>query len=257
VIDDINLGITHVVRGEDHVSNSAVQIQMFEALGSSAPQFAHAALLVAAEGKMSKRLGSYGVTHLREEGVEPMALLSLLARIGTSQPVEPVPGLAELARDFDFAHFGRAPAHFDPHDVELINARLIHQMDYGEVKHRLPEGARQEDWELVRPNIERVGEFDGWMPVIHGEIDPPDLDQDERALVREAAAIAQDIDWSNEPWKQLATRLKEATGQKGRALFHPLRAAITGLESGPEMAGLAVAIGKDKVVARLKAAAKR
>jgi glutamyl-tRNA synthetase len=98
----------------------------------------------------------------------------------------------------------------------------------GEVKDRLPDGARQEDWELVRPNLERVGDFNGWMPVLHGEIEPPDLGHDERALVREAAAIAQDIDWSSEPWKQLTGRFKEATGQKGRALFHPLRLAITG-----------------------------
>src|SRR5678816_221465 len=113
VIDDVDLGITHVVRGEDHVSNSAAQIQMFEALGATPPEFAHEALLVAAEGKLSKHLGSYGAKMLREEGVEPMAMLSLLARIGTSQPVEPIASLVELARDFDFAHFGRAPAHFD------------------------------------------------------------------------------------------------------------------------------------------------
>jgi glutamyl/glutaminyl-tRNA synthetase len=119
VIDDIDLGITHVVRGEDHVSNSAVQIQMFEALASKPPRFAHEALLVAAEGKLSKRLGSYGAEHLREEGVEPIALLDVLARIGTSQPVEPLASLDELAEGFDFSTFGRAPAHFDPHEVEL------------------------------------------------------------------------------------------------------------------------------------------
>jgi glutamyl-tRNA synthetase len=257
VIDDIDLGITHVVRGEDHVSNSAVQIQMIEALGGKPPAFAHEALLVAAEGKMSKRLGSYGVRHLREEGVEPMALLCLLARIGTSQPVEAVSNLEDMARDFDFAFFGRAPAHFDPHDVELLNARLVHQMDFGEVKDRLPAGARKEDWELIRPNIERVGQFADWMPVLCGEIQAPDLDDDERALVREAAAIAREIDWSNPPWKALTGRLKETTGLKGRALFHPLRAAITGRDSGPEMAGLVEAIGKDRAVARLEAAAKR
>ena len=130
MIDDVDLKITHIVRGEDHVTNSATQIQMFEALGAKPPSFAHEALLVAAEGKLSKRLGSYGAEHLREEGVEPMAMLSLLARIGTSQPVEPIASLDELARDFDFAHFGRAPAHFDPHDVELLNARLLHKLDF-------------------------------------------------------------------------------------------------------------------------------
>ena len=130
VIDDVDLKITHVVRGEDHVSNSASQIQMFEALGSKPPHFAHEALLIAAEGKLSKRLGAYGVEHLREEGFEPIALLDVLARIGTSQPIEPIASLDDLAETFDFSTFGRAPAHFDPHEVELVNARLLHQLDY-------------------------------------------------------------------------------------------------------------------------------
>src|SRR5438309_3128792 len=151
VIDDVDLGVTHVVRGEDHVSNSAVQIQMFEALDSEPPAFAHEALLVAAEGKLSKRLGSYGAEHLREEGVEPMALLSVLARIGTSQPVEPINSLDELARDFDFAHFGRAPAHFDPQEVVLVNSRLLHKLDHAQIADRLPKGATEEDWLLLRP----------------------------------------------------------------------------------------------------------
>src|SRR5215213_6851693 len=130
VIDDVDVVVTHIVRGEDHVSNSAAQIQMFEALGAKPPEFAHEALLVAAEGKLSKRLGSYGTEHVRAEGVEPMAMLSVLARIGTSQPVEPVATLEELAEGFDFSTFGRARAHLDPHDIELVNARLLHKLDY-------------------------------------------------------------------------------------------------------------------------------
>jgi glutamyl-tRNA synthetase len=257
VIDDIDLGITHVVRGEDHVSNSAAQIQMFEALGSEPPHFAHEALLVAAEGKLSKRLGSYGTEHVREEGVEPIALLAVLARIGTSLPVEPAAALNELAETFDFSTFGRAPAHFDPHEVELVNARLIHTLDFDAVRDRLPASASEEDWRLIRPNLERVGEFADWLAVLHGEIEPPDLNHEERSVVREAVPIAAGIDWSDEPWKQLTGAVKEATGQKGRALFHPLRFAITGRDSGPEMAGLIEAIGKERVVRRLEAAAKR
>ena len=257
VIDDIDLGITHVVRGEDHVSNSAVQIQMFEALGASAPAFAHEALLVAAEGKLSKRLGSYGVQQLREEGLEPMALLSVLARIGTSQPVEPMTSLDALAEVFDFAHFGRAPAHFDPHEVELVNARLVHGLGYESVRDRLPAGASAEDWALIRPNLQRVEDFAEWMPVLDGEIEPSELGHDERALAREAAAIAAGLDWGEEPWRQMTDRLKASTGQKGRALFHPLRLAITGRDSGPEMAGLVERIGKERVVSRLEAAARR
>jgi glutamyl-tRNA synthetase len=257
VIDDIDLGISHIVRGEDHVSNSATQIQMFEALGAKPPEFAHEALLVAAEGKLSKRLGSYGAQHLRAEGVEPMAMLSVLARIGTSQAVEPVTGLDELAAGFDFSHFGRAPAHFDPHDVELINARLLHKLEYSAVADRLPADASEEDWLLLRPNLERLSDFAGWFDVLHGEIDPPELSHDERLLVRDAAAAAESLDWSDEPWRALTGELKQSTGKKGRELFHPLRLALTGRESGPEMAGLVAAMGKDRAIHRLEAAAKR
>jgi len=257
VIDDVDLGVTHVVRGEDHVSNSATQIQMFEALGAKPPEFAHEALLVAAEGKLSKRLGSYGTEHVRAEGVEPMAMLSVLARIGTSQPVEPVATLEELAEGFDFSTFGRAPAHFDPHEVELVNARLLHKLDYGAIADRLPAGASEEDWLLLRLNLERIADFESWFEVLHGEIDLPELSHDERLLVREAAGLAGELDWSADPWRDLANAVKSATGKKGRELFHPLRVALTGRESGPEMAGLVRRMGKDRAIRRLEAAAKR
>jgi glutamyl-tRNA synthetase len=257
VIDDIDLGITHVVRGEDHVSNSAVQIQMFEALGSTPPAFAHEALLVAAEGKLSKRLGSYGAEQVREQGIEPMALLDVLARIGTAQPVEPIASLNELAETFDFSTFGRAPAHFDAHEVELINARLLHKLEFAAVADRLPDGATEEDWLALRGNLERLGDFSDWQQVLHGEIDPPDLGHDERLLVKEGAAVAERLDWSGEPWRSLGDALKRSTGKKGRELFHPLRLALTGRESGPEMAALLKQIGKERAVRRLEAAAKR
>jgi len=256
VIDDIDLRVTHIVRGEDHVTNSAAQIQMFEALGAKPPHFAHEALLVAAEGKLSKRLGSYGAEHLREEGVEPLAMLDVLARIGTSQPVEPAT-LEQLADTFDFAHFGRAPAHFDPHDVELLNARLLHQTDFAAVCDRLPPGATSEDWLLIRPNLERLADFGPWFEVLRGEVDAPELAHDERLFMRDAASFAEGLDWSNDPWLALTTELKAISGKKGRDLFHPLRLALTGRESGPEMAGLFSAMGKERAVARLKAAARR
>jgi glutamyl-tRNA synthetase len=257
VIDDVDLGITHIVRGEDHVSNSAAQIQMFEALGAEPPQFAHEALLVAAEGKLSKRLGSYGVEHVREERVEPIALLDVLARIGTSQPVEPIATLGELAETFDFSTFGRAPAHFDPHEVELVNARLLHQLDYAEVADRLPAEATEEDWLLLRPNLQRLSDFASWLEVLHGEIETPELAHDERLLMKDAVAIAETLDWSAEPWRKLTSELKESTGKKGRELFHPLRLALTRRESGPEMAGLVERMGKERALQRLAAAAKR
>ena len=257
VIDDVDLGVTHVVRGEDHVSNSAAQIQMFEALGSKPPEFAHEALLVAAEGKLSKRLGSYGAEHLRQEGVEPMALLDVLARIGTSQPVEPIASLDELAETFDFSTFGRAPAHFDPHDVELVNARLLHHLDYAAVADRLPEEAGEQDWLALRGNLGRLADFSSWFAVLHGDIDPPELAHDERLLVKDAAAMAEKLDWSAEPWRALTSELKQTSGRKGRELFHPLRLALTGRDSGPEMAPLLAAMGQDRAVRRLEAAARR
>ena len=257
VIDDVDLGITHVVRGEDHVSNSAAQIQMFEALGAPPPTFAHEALLVAAEGKLSKRLGSYGAEHVRAEGVEPMAMLSVLARIGTSLPVEPVASLDELAAGFDFATFGRAPAHFDPHEVELVNARLLHKLDFSAVDERLPAAATEEDWLLLRPNLERLSDFPDWFAVLHGDIDPPELSHDERLLVKDAAGIAETLDWSAEPWRVLTGELKQTSGKKGRELFHPLRLALTGRESGPEMAGLVERMGRERAIRRFDAAANR
>jgi glutamyl-tRNA synthetase len=257
VIDDVDLGITHVVRGEDHVSNSAAQIQMFLGLGARPPQFAHEALLVAAEGKLSKRLGSYGAEHLRAEGVEPMAMLSVLARIGTSQPVEAVTTLDELAASFDFSTFGRAPAHFDPKEVELINARLLHKLDYATVADELPDSATEEDWLLLRPNLERISDFAEWYAVLRGDVEAPDFSHDDRLLLKDAAAAAEKLDWANEPWRALTDELKQTSGKKGRELFPPLRLALTGRESGPEMAGLVARMGRDRAVRRLEAAAKR
>ena len=257
VIDDIGLGITHVVRGEDHVTNSATQTQMFEALGATPPRFAHEALLVAAEGKLSKRLGSYGAEHLRAEGIEPMAMLSVLARIGTSQPVEPVASLDELAESFDFGTFGRAPAHFDPREVEAINAKLLHRASYEEVANAILFDISEQDFDLLRGNISKLSDLEGWLAVLHGEIEPPNLSHEERLLVKDAAAAAEKIDWSAEPWRSLTEEVKASTGKKGRELFHPLRLALTGRESGPEMAGLVSAMGRDRAVRRLEAAARR
>ena len=254
VIDDIDLSITHIVRGEDHVSNSAVQLQMFAALGAEPPHFAHEALLVAAEGKLSKRLGSTGVDALRDAGIEPMALNSLLARLGTSQPVEARASLNELAEDFDFATFGRAPAHFDLHEVEQLNAKLLHQLDYPQVAERLPEGIGEAEWLVLRGNLAHLDEAAEWVPVIHCLIAPPEVVPDDKVLIEEAARVADAIDWSEDPWHALTDRLKESTGRKGRALFRPLRLALTGRESGPEMAPLLKLIGKERALERLTAA---
>ena len=256
VIDDIAMGVTHIVRGEDHVSNSATQLQMFAALGAVPPILAHEALLVAAEGKLSKRLGAVGVEAVRESGLEPIALLALLARLGTSQPVEPLASLGELASGFDFAHFGRAPAHFDLADVALLNARLLHTLDFAAVTDRVPQDASEADWLLLRGNCERLSDFAKWRAVLDGETPVPALSDDDRAFIAQAAEVAATLDWTADPWHALADALKSASGRKGRALFHPLRLALTGQDNGPEMAGLLKRIGQDLAAGRLTAASR-
>jgi glutamyl-tRNA synthetase len=255
VIDDIDLGITHIVRGEDHVSNSAVQLQMFDALGASPPHFAHEALLVAAEGKLSKRLGSTGIDAMREAGIEPMALLSLLARLGTSQPVEARAHLVELAEGFDFSTFGRAPAHFDLNEVEQLNGKLLHHLDYADVADRLPEAIGDAEWQVLRGNLAHLDEAAEWVPVLHCLIAPPEVVPDDKPLIEEAARLAGTVDWTADPWHALTDALKTSTGRKGRALFRPLRLALTARESGPEMGPLLKLIGKERALERLTAAA--
>ena len=253
VIDDIDLAITHVLRGEDHVTNSAVQLQMFAALGAAPPALAHTALLVADEGKLSKRLGSSGVDELRAAGIEPMALNSLLARLGTSQPVEARATLAELAVGFDLTTFGRAPAHFDQADVEQLNMKLLHHLDFADIADRLPAGMTEGDWLLLRGNVDHLAELADWLPVLDGDLPAAETADEDRAFLAQAASIAADLDWSGEPWAELAAALK-ATGRKGKSLFLPLRRALTGRDSGPEMAPLLKRIGKDRAVARLNVA---
>lgn len=251
-IDDIELGITHVVRGEDHVSNTALQLQMFAAMGAAPPAFAHAALLTGAEGKLSKRLGSLGVELLREGGIEPQAIRALLARLGTSDPVVPATDMAPLIESFDFARFGRAPARFDEGELAQLNARIIHQLPHEAVCDRLPEGMSAEGWEAIRPNLTRIDEAGDWWAVIEGPVDMAPAAEDADFLAQ-AADVAATIDWAGDPWHALTAALKAATDRKGKALFLPLRRALTGRDHGPEMAALLPLIGKDRALERLRA----
>lgn len=252
VIDDVDMGITHVVRGEDHVSNTAVQLQMFDAIGAVPPAFAHEALLVGSEGKLSKRLGSLGTAHFREIGIEPEALIALLARLGTSDPVEPVIDRATLLDGFDFGRFGRAPARFDEAELAQLNARIVHQLPFERVAAHLPAGMDAAAWEAVRGNVERVADAGEWWQVVTGPIAPATLTEEDRAFVRAAADVADTIPWDDAPWSALTTRLKAETGRKGKALFLPLRLALTGREHGPDMAALLPLIGRDRAVLRLR-----
>jgi len=255
VIDDIAMEVTHVVRGEDHVSNTAAQVQMFAALGARPPTFAHEALLVGSEGKLSKRLGAMGMDAFRDGGIEPISLLALLARLGTSDPVEPVIDPAPLIERIDFAHFGRAPARFDDNELALLNRKIIHMMPHEQVADRLAAGIDAAAWHAIRPNLGSVAEAADWLSVLGDSFMPQQAVPEDADMLRAAAALAAALNWAADPWHALTGALKEATGRKGRALFLPLRLALTGRESGPDMGELLPLIAQDEAIRRFKHAA--
>ena len=250
-IDDIDMGVTHVVRGEDHVSNTATQIQMFEALGAKPPRFAHEALLTGTEGKLSKRLGSLGVDALRDAGIEPMAIIALLARLGTSDPVEAFASPEPLIESLDFGRFGRAPARFDEGELAALNTRIIHALPYEVVRARIPAAMTEAAWEAIRPNVTVIADAADWWAVVEGPIAHAPAPEDADFLAQ-AATIAATLDWAADPWHALTGALKEVSGRKGKALFMPLRLALTGRDHGPDMATLLPLIGKDEALKRLK-----
>jgi glutamyl-tRNA synthetase len=255
VIDDIAMGVTDVLRGEDHVSNTATQAQMFTALGAAAPRFAHEALLTGAEGKLSKRLGSLGMAELRESGIEPEALIALLARLGTSDPVDPALSVDALAASFTLAHFGRAPARFDEVELHRINAAVVHHLPFDRVAHLLPAGMSEAAWQAIRPNLAHINEAAEWWQVVTGPVNPPEFSEEDRTFLAVAAEVLAGQEWGENPWGSLTTVLKEATGRKGKPLFLPLRQALTGHDHGPEMAALLPLIGREEAVGRLRVGA--
>jgi len=250
-IDDIDMGITDVLRGEDHVSNTATQLQMFTALGATPPRFAHEALLTGSEGKLSKRLGALGMADFREQGIEPEAIVTLLARLGTSDPVDPSLDSAALAASFDLSRFGRAPARFDEADLHRVNAQIVHRLPYARVANLLPQGMGEAAWEAIRPNLAHIDEAQGWWQVLTGPVTTPACDDETRTFLTEAAKIAAKLDWQADPWRTLTSALKDSTGRKGKTLFLPLRQALTGHDHGPEMAALLPLIAQDEAVRRL------
>ena len=254
VIDDIDMGVTHVLRGEDHVTNTAAQIQMFAALGAPMPQFAHEALLTGSEGKLSKRLGSLGVAHFREIGLEPMAIVAMLARLGTSMAIEPMAQPQPLIDSFDFARFGRAPARFDEGELAHLNQKIVHMLPYAVVADRLPSGMDPRAWDVIRPNLETVAQAGDWWRIVTGPIEAPaPMPEDGEFLMLAASALSQ-ANFDADIWRTLTDKLKEETGRKGKSLFLPLRRALTGVDHGPDMGQLLPLIGRDEAVRRLSRA---
>jgi len=252
VVDDIDHGITHIIRGEDHVTNSAAQIQLFEALGATAPTMGHVALLAGADGEgLSKRLGSLSIGQLRDEGMEAAALASLLARIGTADPVVPLAEMRDIVDGFDLSRFGRATAKFDPAELSQVNARIVQQLGFDDVGDRLAGlgvAGGEAFWMAVRDNLSTVAEAAEWWQVCTAPTEPVI----EAAAVTDAAADLLPDEVSADIWQGWTKAVAAATGAKGRGLFMPLRLALTGRRKGPEIAPLLAFIGRDRILARLR-----
>lgn len=253
VIDDVDFGITHVIRGEDHVTNTGVQIQLFDALDAEPPTFGHHSLLVGADGQaLSKRLGHLSVAALREEGFEPMAILSLAALLGTSEAVEAHQSLDELASLIDLEKISRAPARFDEAELSALNARLLHETPYEKVKDRLEAmgvSGGEAFWLAVRGNLTRLADATEWWAITSRPIGPVIEDEE---FCRRAADLLPPAPWDEGTWSAWTEAIKQDTGRKGRALFHPLRLALTGREQGPELKSLLPLIGPERAASRLR-----
>lgn len=254
VVDDIEYGITVVVRGEDHVSNTAFHIQMFEALGAKPPEFAHFPLVFSDEGKkLSKRLDSLSIDSLHYElGLEPVAILGFISRLGTSKPMEPFKTIEEVIAGFDISTFGRANPRFIFDELLRLNAKIVHSMTLEEAKPRLAEmnldGVTEEFWEAVRPNLTVLKDIKDIWRVVHGPVTPV---IDDAEFIKAAADLLPAEPWDAQTWSQWANAVKEKTGKGGKQLFMPLRQALTGMDHGPEMANLLPLIGHDRAKARL------
>jgi glutamyl-tRNA synthetase len=243
VCDDIDYGITHVVRGSDHVTNTATQIQIIRALGGTVPTFAHHSLLTGPQGEaLSKRLGTLALRDLRAQGVQPMALLSHMARLGTSDPIELRTDMEELVQGFDLSHFGAAPTKFDVDDLFPLTAHYNQALTYAEVADYIrslgvPDDVAEAFWNTVRENITVLDDLKDWWALCRDGATPL-VDDEDKEFIEQALAMLPDQPWDTDTWGAWTKAVKEATGRKGRGLFMPLRKALTGMDHGPDMSHL-------------------
>jgi glutamyl-tRNA synthetase len=253
VVDDIDLGITHVIRGEDHVSNTGTQIEIFEALGGPVPIFAHHNLLTDAEGQgFSKRLGSQSISDFRAQGYEPMAIAIMASITGTSLPIETYETLDEIATRLDFGMISHGAARFDPAELDTLNARLLHAMPYEAVRARLSSLGLEGEamWLLLRDNLTKFDDMKDLAKLVTGPVEPVVADED-RDFLSLAKALLPEEPWDQTTWSHWTDALKTATGRKGKALFLPLRLALTGRHDGPELKSLLPLVGRTACLDRL------
>lgn len=254
IIDDAAFGVTHVIRGADHITNTGAQIAIFQALGFTPPAFGHHNLLTGSEGEgLSKRLGSLSLEGLRTEGLEAMAVASLASLIGTSHAVEPVAEMDDLAKMFDPHKVSKSPARFNVAELEGLNAKLLHSLPFEAVAGRLTVPDNTDGrvfWEAIQGNLQKLADAEIWAQIVTSGAAPL-IDDEDREMVEQAIALLPQDPWSTATWKEWADAVKSETGRKGKGLFMPLRKAVTGLASGPEMSKLLPLIGRNTVLDRL------
>jgi len=257
IVDDHDMGVSHIIRGDDHITNTGVQIALFEAMGTKLPSFGHINLLTTASGEgLSKRKGDLSLRSLREQGFEPMAVASLAVLTGTAENVQACADMAELTRHFSFSSISKSAAKFDPQDLVGLNRQLIHNLDFDAVKEQLKEldisaPIAADFWTAIRENLNSVEEASKWWVIVTNENLRFDLEESEHAFLEQAAALLPPEPWDKTTWRIWTSRLKEKTGRKGKALFHPLRLALTGETQGPELASLLPLIGHSTSLHRL------
>jgi len=243
VVDDAEMGVTHVVRGADHVTNTGAQIQIFAALGARPPSFAHHSLLTGPQGEaLSKRLGTLALADLRAAGAEPVALVAFMARLGSARPVEVMTSLDEVVAGFEIASFGLSPTRFDPDELRLHSAKTLRGLPFESVKERLealgiPADNALAFWQAVAPNLDRFEDAAGWWALCRDGTEAV-VEPEDAAFVAEAMVLLPPRPWGAQTWKDWTATVKARTGRKGRELFRPLRRALTGHDHGPEMAAL-------------------
>lgn len=249
-VDDIDFAVTHILRGEDHISNTAIQIQIMQALGAGIPNFAHNSLIKTREGKLSKRSGKAGISELREQGIQPMALCSFLAKIGTSDNIELKDNLQQLVAEFDIKKFSKSPTMYDFEDVIRLNKKAIHEIEFDEIKAKLPQDFTKEFWNAVRANVENIETAKLWWDICKNEINA-NIQAEDKEFLKLANDNFPEGEVTNVTWDNWISRLKTTSGRKGKALFMPLRVALTGIEHGPELKDLLPLIGRETILKRL------
>lgn len=251
VVDDIDLEITDIIRGEDHITNSAVHIQMFEALGSPLiPHFSHLSRIRSKEGEISKRYGGFDVASLRETGIQPLTILSFLAKLGTSDPIECFKTHDELIKSFDIGKFSKAPSTYDVTDLERLNTKLVHSLSFAEIKDQLKNSAIDEHfWLQVRANLKTVADVEVWWNICKENVTPEIMDKDFNSKLME---ILPPEPWSEETFNVWVNEAKNKLNKSGQDLYMPIRLSLTALKHGPELKKLLPLLGRDKVIGRLQ-----